>query len=399
MNILDELKERGLVKQTVFEDELSEILKKGERITCYCGFDPSADSLQMGNVAALCLLLRMQKAGHKVIALIGGATGNIGDPTGRNDMRPEKTKEQLEHNISCITKQVQDFFKRNGNGDVLVVNNHDWTSKLSFYDYLNEIAKHMSVNRMLASECFKARMENGLTLAEFSYMPMQANDFLYLFNKYGCILEIGGDDQWANILAGVELIRRKERKPAFAITLPLLTKADGTKMGKTAGGAVWFDRNKTSDYDLYQYFRNVEDVKLSEYFKALTFLPIDEIDSLCVLKGQAINVAKERLAYEITKLIRGEESAEQAQNQARANFGGNFQDMQAMEIKRENAENIIDLLLATKMASSRGDAKRLIDGKAVKIDDEVIEKYDHPIIKAEFVLQKGKKNIQKVKIC
>ena len=396
MNILDELKERGLVKQIIYEEDLHNLLDK-EKVVCYMGFDPSADSLQMGNIAALCMLLRMKKAGHKPIALIGGATGRIGDPTGRNDMRPQKTEEQLKHNVACINKQIKDFFALNGE-EITVVNNDDWTSKLSYYDFLNEIAMYMSVNRMLASECFKARMENGLTLAEFAYMPMQANDFLELFKKYNCVVEFGGDDQWANIIAGVELVRKKEGAPVYAATIPLLTKADGTKMGKSAGGAVWVSREKTSDYDFYQFFRNTEDVKVEEMFRVLTLLPMDEIKAICSGTGRALNMAKERLAYEITKLVRGEESAKKAQAEARANFGGNIEEMPAITIQRSEASNILDLLLTVKMAASKGEAKRLIDGKGVKIDDEVVESYDFPLIKNEFVLQKGKKSIQKVKL-
>ncbi len=396
-NILDELKERGLVKQTVFEDELHELLDK-EKVVCYCGFDPSADSLHVGNLVALCTLLRMKKAGHKPIALVGGATGKIGDPTGRNDMRPQKTAEQIKHNVECITKQIKNFFAINGEEDVKVVNNDDWLSKLSYYDFLNEIAMNMSVNRMLATECFKSRMENGLTLAEFIYMPMQAYDFLHLFKNFGCCVEFGGDDQWGNILAGVELIRKKERKPAFAATVPLLTKADGTKMGKSASGAVWADRNKFSDYDFYQYFRNVEDEKVEEIFKVLTFLPLSEIKAICSAKGKAMNTAKERLAFEVTKLVRGEQSAKQAQQKAHANFGGEIGEMQTLEIKSSEAKSVVDLLVLTKMAGTRGEAKRLVDGKGVKIDDEVVDSYDFPLIKQEFVLQKGKKSIQKVKL-
>jgi len=241
-------------------------------------------------------------------------------------------------------------------------------------------------------------MENGLTFLEFNYMPMQAYDFLHLYKKYGCVLELGGDDQWANILAGVELIRKKENKPVFCMTTPLLTKADGKKMGKSASGAVWLAREKFSDYDFYQYLINVEDEKLDELFRQLTFLPLDEIKSLCSMKGQALKVAKERLAYEVTKIVRGEESAKTAQEQTRANFGGNTEDMISISVTKQKAQNIIDLLLETKMAGSRGEAKRLIDGKGIKIDEIIIESYEYPIIKPEFVLQKGKKVIQKVKL-
>ncbi len=395
-NILNELKERGLVKQTVFEDDLFKLLEK-EKVVCYCGYDPSADSLHIGNMVSLVLLLRMKKAGHKPIALVGGATGRIGDPTGRNDMRPQKTAEQIKHNVESITKQIKDFFALNGE-DIQIVNNDDWQSKLTYYDFLNEIAMNMSVNRMLATECFKSRMENGLTLAEFVYMPMQALDFLHLYKNFNCLVEFGGDDQWGNILAGVDLIRKKERAPVFAATVPLLTKADGTKMGKSVGGAVWIDRNKFSDYDFFQFFRNIEDEKVEEIFKVLTLLPLDEIKSICSVSGKAMNAAKERLAYEVTKLVRGEESAKKAQEQARANFGGEFEEMQTLELPSKDVNSVIDLLVLTKMAATRGDAKRLIEGRGVKIDDEVVETFDFPLIKQEFVLQKGKKSIQKVKL-
>jgi len=396
-NILDELKERGLVKQVVYEDDLRELLSK-EKVVCYMGFDPSADSLHIGNLASLLFLVRMQKAGHLPIALIGGATSRIGDPSDRNDMRPMMTDEKREHNASCIKKQVELFFDKNCFNKLMVVNNDDWISKLSYIDMLNTVGISMSVNRMLSFDCFKTRMENGLTFLELNYMPMQAYDFLHLFKKYNCVLELGGDDQWANILAGVELIRKKENKPVFCMTTPLLTKSDGKKMGKSAGGAVWLAREKFSDYDFYQYLRNIEDDKLSDLFRQLTFLPLDEIKSLCSMKGQALNIAKERLAYEVTKIVRGEESAKKAQEQARANFGGSTEDMTAIEILQNKVSNIVDLLLETKMAGSRGEAKRLIDGKGIKIDEQIIESYDFPIIKLEFVLQKGKKAIQKVKM-
>lgn len=396
-NILDELKERGLVKQTIFEEELKSLLDK-EKIVCYMGFDPTADSLHIGSLASILFLVRMQKAGHTPIALVGGATGRIGDPSDRNDMRPMMTDEQREHNVSCIKNQLEQFFDKNCSNKLIVVNNDDWMKNLSFFDMLNTVGLNMSVNRMLSFECFKKRMENGLTFLEFNYMPMQAYDFLHLFKKYNCVLELGGDDQWANILAGVELIRKKENKPVFCMTTPLLTKADGTKMGKSVGGAVWLDGKKTSDYDFYQYFRNIEDSKVEELFRCLTFLPLDEIKQICSVKGQAINVAKERLAFEVTKIVRGEENAKKAQAEAFANFGGKVDEMKVLEVNQNNAKNIIDLLMETQMASSRGEAKRLIDGKGVKLDDEVVEDYEFPIIKTEFVLQKGKKAIQKIKL-
>ena len=392
-DFIDVLKERGLIKQIVFEDELHEIAKKGPTI-CYCGFDPSRESLTIGNGVQLTMLLRMAKMGQKPIALLGGATGRIGDPTGRNDMRPEKTQAQLDYNLSHIRKQIKEFFAINGVDDVIIVDNDEWTSKLSYYDFLRDIASQMSVNRMLASECFKARMENGLTLAEFAYMPMQAYDFLYLFKNYGCVIEIGGDDQWGNILAGVELIRKKETKPAFAFTVPLLTKADGTKMGKSASGAVWLDGTMTSDYDLFQYFRNSEDVKVEDYFKILTLLPLDEIKQICAGKGKEINAAKERLAYEIVKLFRGEEAAKRALMQAKSAFGGDASDVPTVNIKASEVA-IVDCLAAV-FGVSRGDAKKLVLGGGIKVNDEIVSTLDFVCPKKDFLLRKGKKTVVKV---
>ncbi|MBR4270474.1 MAG: tyrosine--tRNA ligase [Clostridia bacterium] len=395
-DIIDELKERGIIKQIVFEDELHELIKK-KKCACYCGFDPSMDSLTIGHGVALTLLVRMARAGFTPIALVGGATGQIGDPTGRNDMRPEKTMEQLNHNLSCIKKQITDFFERNGVDNAIIVNNDDWTKKLSYYDFLNEIAKHMSVNRMLASECFKSRMENGLTLAEFVYMPMQAYDFLSLFKEHNCMIEMGGDDQWGNILAGVELIRRKERKPAFAFTLPLLTKADGTKMSKSAGGAVWLDPKRTSDFEMFQYMRNTADNKVEEYLRMLTLLPLDEIKKLCQGKGKELNHAKEVLAYEVVRILRGEKSAEKALEQSKSAFGGDASDIPTKTIS-SNELNIVDCLVAVGFAGSRGDAKRLIQGGGIKVGEKVIDNFDFVCPKDEFVLYKGKKTLVKVKV-
>ena len=392
-NLIAELRERGLVKQIVFEEDLVKTLEKGP-IVCYCGFDPSRESLTVGNGVLLTMLLRMAKAGQTPIALLGGATGRIGDPTGRNDMRPEKTQAQLDYNVSQIKKQIKQFFAINGVDNVIVVDNDEWTSKLSYYDFLREIASQMSVNRMLASECFKARMENGLTLAEFAYMPMQAYDFLHLMRDKNCVLEIGGDDQWGNILAGVELIRKKENKPAFAFTVPLLTKADGTKMGKSASGAVWLDGTMTSDFDLFQYFRNSEDEKVEEYFRVLTLLPLDEIKQICTGKGKEINAAKERLAYEIVKLFRGEAGAKKALAQAKSAFGGNAEDIPEVHIK-PSERNIVDCLVAVSFAESRGDAKKLVLGGGVRVNDTVVSALDYSCPE-EFVLRKGKKTIVKV---
>jgi len=395
-NVYDELLERNLIKQTVYGEELREKLGK-EKVVCYIGFDPTASSLHVGSLVAILFLVRMQRAGHTPIALVGGATGSIGDPSFRNDMRPMMTEEVRHQNVEKIKAQIASFFDQDATNKLIVVNNEDWIKNVTWLEMLNVVGINMSVNRMLSHECFKNRMEKGLSFLELNYMPMQAYDFWHLNKEYGCTVELGGDDQWANILAGVELIRRKENKPVYAMTLPLLTKADGTKMGKTAGGALWLDRNLTSDYDFYQYFRDVEDVKVKELFLCLTFLPVDEIDRICNVKGKAINEAKERLAYEITKIVRGEESAKMAQAQSRAAFGAGEQaNMPTVEIAKENAGNVIDILLAINEAKSRGDAKRLIDGGAIKIDDEVIVSYDNVPSKAEFVLRRGKKSVIKV---
>lgn len=395
-NVYDELLERNLIKQTVYGEELREKLGK-EKVVCYIGFDPTASSLHVGSLVAILFLVRMQRAGHTPIALVGGATGSIGDPSFRNDMRPMMTEEVRHQNVEKIKAQIASFFDQDASNKLIVVNNEDWIKNVTWLEMLNVVAVNMSVNRMLSHECFKNRMEKGLSFLELNYMPMQAYDFWHLNKEYGCTVELGGDDQWANILAGVELIRRKENKPVYAMTLPLLTKADGTKMGKTAGGALWLDRNLTSDYDFYQYFRDVEDVKVKELFLCLTFLPVDEIDRICNVKGKAINEAKERLAYEITKIVRGEESAKMAQAQSRAAFGAGEQaNMPTVEIGKENAGNVIDILLAINEVKSRGDAKRLIDGGAIKIDDEVIDSYDNVPSKAEFVLRRGKKSVIKV---
>ena len=398
-NILDELKERGLVKQTVYEDELKKLLST-EKVVCYIGVDPTAGSLHVGNLASFMMLLRMQRAGHHPIAIVGGATGRIGDPSGRNDMRAFMSEEVRKKNIENIKNQLTDLFNRNGvdveNNKLTIVNNDDWMSKLSYYDMLEAVGLSMTVNRMLSHDCFKTRMETGLTFLEFNYMPMQAYDFLHLFKNYNCVLEMGGDDQWANILAGVELIRKKENKPAYCMTTPLLTKADGTKMGKSAGGAVWLSREMFSDYDFYQYFRNVEDEKIYDLFCQLTFLPLDEIKEICKFKGKELNNAKERLAFEITKIVRGEESAKKVQAQAKSAFGGNKENLVEIVIDKSKVNTIVDLLVESKLATSRGDTKKLIDGKAVKIDDNIVQTINEKIEKGTFVLSKGKKSIQKV---
>ena len=397
-NVFDELNERGLIWQSVYTDELKELLGK-EKVVCYMGFDPTASSLHVGSLAAILFLRRMQMAGHTPIALVGGATGSIGDPSFRNDMRPMMSEEQRKKNVQMIKEQLESFFDSNVPNKLIVVNNEDWIKKLTWLDMLKEIGTHMSVNRMLSNDCFKTRFENesGLSFLEFNYMPMQAYDFLHLFKTYNCKLELGGSDQWGNIIAGVDLIRRKTSQPVYAMTLPLLTKSDGTKMGKSAGGAVWLNRDMYSDYDFYQYLRDIEDVKVKELFKMLTFLPIDEINKICDVKGKEINKAKDRLAYEVTKIVRGEKSADEARKKSLAAFGNeDASEMPSVSVKKADANNILDVLIATKLAASKGEAKRLIDGKGVKVDDEVIENYEYKPTKKEFVLKKGKKSIQKV---
>ena len=396
MNLFNEMKERGLVYQTVYEEELSKLLDS-ERIVCYCGFDPTADSLHVGHLASILQLVRMQRAGHTPIALIGGATGRIGDPTGRNDMRPMITQAERDENVRKIKAQLESFFDQNVPNKLVVVNNDDWFKDLGFIDFLNTVGLNMSVNKMLSSGCFEQRMENGLSFLEFNYMPMQAYDFWYLYKNYDCKLELGGSDQWANMLAGVELIRRKEENPVFCLTTPLLTRADGKKMGKSAGNAVWLDREKFSDYDFFQYFRDIEDTKVEEVFRILTLLPLDEIKEICKGTGKEINKAKERLAYEVTKIVRGEESAKMALNQARAAFGGDINDMPEVKITKADL-GIIDCLVKLGLASSRGDAKKLILGGGIKVNDETITSLDYICPSSEFVLKKGKKTIIKVNV-
>ncbi len=396
MSLFNEMKERGLVYQTVYEEDLSKLLDS-ERIVCYCGFDPTADSLHVGHLASILQLIRMQRAGHTPIALIGGATGRIGDPTGRNDMRPMITQEQRDENVRKIKAQLESFFDQTVSNKLVVVNNDDWFRDLNFIDFLNTVGLNMSVNKMLSSGCFEQRMENGLSFLEFNYMPMQAYDFWYLYKNYDCKLELGGSDQWANMLAGVELIRKKEDKPVFCLTTPLLTKSDGTKMGKSAGNAVWLDREKFSDYDFFQYFRDIEDAKVETVFRILTLLPLDEIKEICKGTGKEINAAKERLAYEVTKLVRGEESAKTALNQARAAFGGDIRDMPEVSVTKDDL-GIIDCLVKLEFASSRGDAKKLILGGGIKVNDETVTGLDYICPSSGFVLKKGKKNIVKVNV-
>ncbi len=393
-NVFDVLKERGFIKQTIFEEELYEKLGT-ESVPFYIGFDPTADSLHIGHYIPIMAMAWMQKYGHKPIALFGGGTGMIGDPSGRSDMRQMMTKETIAHNIECFKNQMSRFISFEGENAAVIANNADWLLSLNYVDFLRDIGAYFSVNKMLTAECFKQRMEKGLTFLEFNYMLMQGYDFLYLNQKYGCILEVGGDDQWSNMLAGVDLIRRKEKKSAFCLTCTLLLNSEGKKMGKTQKGALWLDENKCSVYDFYQYFRNVEDVKAEECMRLLTFMEMDEIKELTKYNDERMNLAKERLAFEVTKLVHGEEKALEAQKQARAAFGGgNVADMPTAEI--EGSMSVADLLVTVGQAKSKGEAKRLIEGGGVSIDDtKITDPFgaipEDAVIKKEFILHKGKK--------
>ena len=387
-NVMDTLRARGFVKQTVFEEELYEKLGK-ESVPFYIGFDPTADSLHVGHFMQLIAMAHMQRAGHKPIILIGGGTAMIGDPSGRTDMRSMMTKETIRHNVECFKKQMSKFISFEGENGAIVVDNGDWLLDLNYVDFLREIGAHFSVNRMLSAECFKQRLERGLSFLEFNYMLMQAYDFLVLHQKYGCSLELGGDDQWSNILAGANLIRIKEQKPAYAMTFTLLTTSDGKKMGKTAKGAVWLDENKTTPYEFYQYWRNTADEDVEKCMKLLTFLPLEEINELCAHKDERINKAKEVLAYELTKEVHGEEQANLARSQAQAAFGGSNAELLTKEV--EGAQTVVDTMVLSGIAKSKGEARRLIEQGGVSVDETKVTEVNMPIPATEFVLHKGKK--------
>jgi len=387
-NVMDTLRERGFIKQTVFEEELYEKLGK-ESVPFYIGFDPTADSLHVGHFMQLIAMHHMQQAGHKPIILIGGGTAMVGDPSGRTDMRSMMTKETIRHNVECFKKQMSRFISFEGENAAIIVDNGDWLLGLNYVDFLREIGAHFSVNRMLSAECFKQRLERGLSFLEFNYMLMQAYDFLYLHQKYNCSLELGGDDQWSNILAGANLIRIKEQKPAFAMTFTLLTTSDGKKMGKTAKGAVWLDANKTTPYEFYQYWRNTADDDVEKCMMLLTFLPVEQIKELCAHRDERINKAKEVLAYELTKEVHGEEAAALAQSQARAAFGGSGAELLTKEVS--GVETVVDAMVATGVAKSKGEARRLIEQGGVSVDETKVTDVNMPIPAPEFVLHKGKK--------
>ena len=401
-NIFDVLKERGFIKQTVYEEELYELLGK-ESVPFYIGFDPTADSLHIGHYIPIMAMAWMQRYGHKPVALIGGGTAMIGDPSGRSDMRSMMTKETIQHNCDCFKKQMARFIRFEGENAALMVNNADWLLNLNYVDFLRDIGVHFSVNKMLTAECFKTRMEKGLSFLEFNYMLMQGYDFLKLYQDYGVRLELGGDDQWSNMLAGANLIRKKEQQPAYAMTFTLLLTSEGKKMGKTAKGALWLDENKTTPFEFYQYFRNVEDVKVNECMRLLTFMEMDEINELTKYNDERMNVAKERLAFEVTKLVHGEEKAISAQKQAKAAFGGgDLSDIQTIEID-SSMTSVADILVSANLAKSKGEAKRLIEGGGVSVEDvKITDPFglvpSEFVSKGEFILHKGKKAHIKVKL-
>ena len=403
MEIFEELQERGLIAQITDTEQVRNLINSG-KAKFYIGFDPTADSLHVGHFMALCLMKRLQMAGNKPIVLVGGGTGHIGDPSGRTDMRSMMTKETIDHNCECFKKQMERFIEF-GDDKAIMVNNADWLLKLNYIELLREVGACFSVNNMLRAECYKQRMEKGLSFLEFNYMIMQAYDFYYLNQHYDCNLQFGGDDQWSNMLAGSELIRRKLGKDANSMTITLLLNSQGKKMGKTASGAVWLDKNKTSVYDFYQYWRNVEDADVLKCIKMLTFLPLEEIKEMEKWEGSELNRAKEILAFELTKLVHGEEEAKTAQQSAIAIFqnGGGDSNMPATTVSIDGEDILfVDVLVQCGLCASKGEAKRLIQQGGVSADDVKITAIDHKITKAELQnglkIKKGKKNFHKAVI-
>lgn len=401
MNVYDVLKERGFIEQTTHEEEIRDLLGK-EKVTFYIGFDATADSLTAGHFLTVMAMMHMQRAGHRPIALLGGGTTMIGDPSGKSDMRSMMTREIIQHNADCFHKQLSKFI-RFDNDSAIIANNADWLLDLNYVEFLREVGVHFSVNKMLTADCYKQRMEKGLTFFEFNYMLMQSYDFWKLNKLYNCTMELGGNDQWSNILGGVELIRRKEKKPAFGLTFKLLTTSEGIKMGKTMKGALWLNPEKTSPYEFYQYWRNIEDVKVEECLGLLTFLPMDEVRRLGALEGSDINQAKEVLAYEITKIVHNEEEAKKAQDAARSLFGGNMntEDMPTTTYTKKQWEEGIDLvtlLVDGKMAASRSDARRNIQQGGVTVNDTKCVEFDRRFTASDFnengnlLVKKGKKS-------
>ena len=405
MTIYDELRARGLLAQLTDEEEIKELINNG-KATFYIGFDPTADSLHVGHFMALCLMKRLQMAGNKPIALIGGGTGMIGDPSGKTDMRKMLTAEDIEHNCECFKKQMSRFIDFS-EGKALMVNNADWLLGLNYVDFLREVGAHFSVNRMLTAECYKQRMEKGLTFLEFNYMIMQSYDFYMLYTKYGCNMQFGGDDQWSNMLGGTELIRRKLGKDAYAMTIQLLLNSEGKKMGKTEKGAVWLDPNKTSPFEFFQYWRNIADADVLKCIRMLTFLPLEEIDAMSDWEGSQLNKAKEILAYELTKMVHGEEEACKAQESAKALFagGGSLENMPTTTLAKEDftdgSIDIITILVKAGLVPTRSEGRRAVEQGGVCVNDEKVTDFkavfsEEMIGNSEFIIRKGKKNFRKI---
>ena len=405
MQIYEELVARGLIAQVTDEKEIRELINSG-KATFYIGFDPTADSLHVGHFMALCLMKRLQMAGNRPIALLGGGTGMIGDPSGKTDMRKMLTKETIEHNIACFKKQMSRFIEF-GEGKAMMVNNADWLLDLNYVDVLREVGACFSVNNMLRAKCYEQRMEKGLSFLEFNYMIMQSYDFYHLFKEYGCNMQFGGDDQWSNMLGGTELIRKKLGKDAHAMTITLLLNSEGKKMGKTVSGAVWLDPEKTSPYEFYQYWRNVADADVLKCIRMLTFLPLEEIDAMDKWEGSQLNTAKEILAYELTKLVHGEEEAEKAQQAARALFGGSgdLDNMPSTVLADEDFADgkidILSVLIKTGITKSRGEGRRLVEQGGVSVNDEKVTDFTMSFNQADLkneavVIKKGKKIFHKI---
>ena len=404
MGIYEELQARGLLAQLTDEKEIRELINAG-KATFYIGFDPTADSLHVGHFMALCLMKRLQMAGNKPIVLVGGGTGMIGDPSGRSDMRTMMTKETIQHNCDCFKKQMERFIEF-GEDKAIMVNNADWLLNLNYVEFIRDIGPHFSVNNMLRAECYKQRMEKGLSFLEFNYMLMQSYDFLELFQRYGCNMQFGGDDQWSNMLGGTELIRRKLGKDAYAMTITLLLNSEGKKMGKTQKGAVWLDPNKTTPFEFYQYWRNVADADVLKCIRMLTFLPLEEIDAMDSWEGAELNKAKEILAFELTKLVHGEEEATKAKEAAQALFSsGNAENMPTVNLKdedfRDGKIDIIGVLVSAGLVPTRSEGRRAVEQGGVVVNDEKVTDfktvYDPDFFKGDgVVVRRGKKNFKKV---
>ncbi|AWK49957.1 tyrosine--tRNA ligase [Clostridium beijerinckii] len=403
-NVLDELLERGYIKQFTHEDETRKLLEN-EKVTFYIGFDPTADSLHVGHFIAMMFMSHMQKAGHRPIALIGGGTAMVGDPSGKTDMRKMLTKEDIQHNVDSIKKQMERFIDFSDD-KALLVNNAEWLLNLNYVDFLREVGVHFSVNRMLSAECFKQRLEKGLSFLEFNYMLMQGYDFYVLNQKYGCKMELGGDDQWSNMIAGVELVRRKAEGDAMAMTCTLLTNSQGQKMGKTVGGALWLNPEKTSPYDFYQYWRNVDDADVQKCLALLTFVPMDEVRRLGSLEGSEINNAKKILAYEVTKLVHGEEDARKAEEAATALFAGgaDMSNVPTVTItKEEIGLPMLDIMASTKILPSKKEGRRLIEQGGLSINGVKVDDVNRTLNQEDFengavLIKRGKKNYNKIEV-